>query len=193
MRKLDMRAAVMVSLVLLLSKGLAEADNRSRPPCDKLRGTYAFRLVSVKSFAAESGTSGLADAPYQDILRVGVLKIKGDCSVTGDVRATIDDNNGNTRLVLFNWTGTVTPSTPNLEGELNVSPDPSSLVCRDSTVAGKPTVTCPTAADGSPVEGAEEYEYVVVKGERALELIQSDNVGGGAKIFMTGRAAKQEE
>ncbi len=184
MRKLGILGACAVTsfLILLLSEGLAEASN----PCEKLKGNFAFRLVSVKSFSAESGTSGLAGAPHQDILRVGVLTIQGNCTLTATVRATVDDNNGLTRLVHFTWTGTASTPVGGL-GELRVHPGTPS--CFDSTAftfsGGKPAVTCPT-----DVEGDEEYEYVIVK-ERGLELIQSDNAGGGgAKIFMTGRAQR---
>src|SRR5881397_349072 len=103
MRKLRIlvACAVLASFAFLqVSDGTAEASGA----CGKIKGDYAFRLTSFKSFSAESlATSGLATAPYQDILRVGILKIADSCQVTADVRATIDNNAGATRLVVFKW------------------------------------------------------------------------------------------
>src|SRR5438132_11487870 len=188
-----LRALLAFGVVLIVTLSLANvpqaaADSaKGAPPkCDSITGAYAFRLVSLKSFSAESpAMSGLATAPYQDILRVGVLAIDGSCTLTATVRATVDDNSGATRLVIFTWTGMAFPAGD--LGELRVHP--GTPACFDSTMftfsGGKPPTGCPAA-----VEGDEAYEYVIVHGH-GLDLIQSDNLGGGAKIFMTGRAEKR--
>jgi hypothetical protein len=178
MRKPTILGACLV-VSLLLGEGLAEAQG-----CGNLAGNYAFRLVSLKSFSADTN-AGLETngAPYQDILRVGVLTIRRDCTLAASVRATIDNNQGATRLVLFRWMGRAFPEGGRL-GELRVRPA-GEQICRDSTLytfqGGKPETLCP-----ADIEGAEEYEYVITR--EGLELIQSDNAGGGAKIFMTGQA-----
>ncbi|PYM37079.1 MAG: hypothetical protein DME17_08460 [Candidatus Rokuibacteriota bacterium] len=180
---------VLLTVTLSLAnvpQAAAASANGAPSKCDSITGAYAFRLVSLKSFSAESPVaSGLATAPYQDILRVGILAIDENCALTATVRATVDDNTGTTRLVIFTWTGVAFPAGD--LGELRVRP--GRPACFDSTLftfsGGKPPTGCPAA-----VEGDEEYAYVVVHGH-GLDLIQSDNAGGGAKIFMTGRAEKR--
>lgn len=184
MRKLAILGACAVmasSLILLANNGSAQASG-----CENLEGRYAFRLTSLKSFSADDpAQGGVLGAPYQDILRVGILRINANCSLTADLRATIDNNAGATRLVVFTWTGTALPSTTAGLGELRVQPGPQT--CHDSTLftfaGGKPVTACPP-----DIEGDEEYEYVTTRD--GLELIQSDNRGGGAKIFLTGTAQR---
>ena len=49
-------------------------------------------------------------------------------------------------------------------------------------------VACPT-----DVEGHEDYAFVfTARGGKRLELIQTDNAGGGSKIFLTGAATAHE-
>lgn len=143
---------------------------------EHVKGTYSFTMEPVKSFAADSynGASedpaGLSSAPRQDIMRVGVFTADGAGHITnGHTIATTDTNDGVTKVIDFIWTGTYT-------------------VNADGT--GTLTIKDPGVAD----EGAETYAFVINwKGEnKTLDLIQTDNVGGGAKIFMKGQARKQK-
>ena len=170
-----------------------------------LKGTYAFRMVPVKSFSADNASlSGLDSAPYQDILRVGVFTATPDTtpgaatgSLSGKTIATIDNNSGSTRVVVFSWTGHYGM---NADGTGVFTVDaPTTVSCFDSTspVAPPgtsspyppppPSVTCPTS-----VEGPESYAFVIGKGHHDLQFIQTDNDGGGAKIFLTGEGRKRE-
>ena len=49
-------------------------------------------------------------------------------------------------------------------------------------------IACP-----ADVEGHEDYAFVFsARGGKRIEFIQTDNAGGGAKIFMTGVATATE-
>ena len=80
-----------VSALALAFVGHVAADGPSFNASDfgrTVNGTrFAFRMVPVKSFSSDNATSsGLAGAPRQDILRVGVLTAKADadsCTTTG--------------------------------------------------------------------------------------------------------------
>jgi hypothetical protein len=140
-----------------------------------LSGTFMFRLVPAESFAPflnpltcpNAPDAGVCSAPRQDILRVGVITFDGNGNVTGHTIATTDD--GQTTVVKdFNFNGTYTVN-PDGTGTLSISPTMS-----------------------IPDEGAETYSFVFVKGDvnRAgtVDLTETDNDGGGAKIFLTGKA-----
>ena len=146
-----------------------------------LSGAYSFRLVPVVSFApfydadaTGEPDSGVNSAPRQDILRVGVMTFDGKGNVTGHVLATTD--NGLTTVALdFNFTGTYTV---NSDGTGTLSTTPSS---GNISVPGEGTV-----------EGAETYSIVINTAGGShpgtVELAETDNQGGGAKIFLTGKA-----
>lgn len=157
-----------------------------------LKGTYSFRLTPVVSFAAYAGTvtagdpAGLGAAPRQDILRVGVFTADGLGGVSGHTVATTDTNTGATWVVDFTWTGTYIV---NLDGTgklsittITVAPPP---ICTDST-------TNTVVACLGTEEGAETYAIVVNNQaeEKTVDLTETDNFGGGAKIFMTGQARR---
>ena len=140
-----------------------------------LSGTFTFRLVPAQSFAAffnsvtcpNAPDSGICGAPRQDILRVGVITFNGTGGVTGHIIATTDD--GQTTVVKdFNVNGTYTVNADGT-GTLSISP------------------TSPIAD-----EGTETYAFVLSKGgangPATVNLIETDNDGGGAKIFLTGKA-----
>jgi hypothetical protein len=190
--------------------------------------TFAFRMEPVKSFSSDNsnqtttvGGSGLADAPRQDILRVGVLTAKADvdsCTVTGSVTtctpsthgtltgrtiATTDTNTGATKVIVFNWTGEFKVNMDGT-GVFTVNA-PTALSCFDSTAAvlfatpigaapGPPPPPAITTPANCPLtdEGAETYAFVIVVSREKIEFIQTDNSGGGAKIFLTGGARKQD-
>jgi hypothetical protein len=149
-----------------------------------LSGSFSFRLVPAESFAPffnpvtcpSTPDAGVCTAPRQDILRVGVMTFDGAGNVSGHTLATTD--NGQTTVVLdFNFTGTVTV---NLDGTGTLSIAPSS---GNTTIPGEGTV-----------EGPETYSIVISKKSIAnnrtttVELAETDNDGGGAKIFLTGQA-----
>jgi hypothetical protein len=151
-----------------------------------LSGTYTFRVVPVVSFApwydndaVGEPDSGVNTAPRQDILRVGVITFDGHGNVTGHALATTD--NGKTTVVLdFNFTGTCTVNTDGT-GTLSITPSSGTI-----SVPGEGTV-----------EGAETYSFVINRGGGSrpgtVDLAETDNVGGGAKIFLTGKAVSRSE
>ncbi len=177
---LKSRLVVLVALIaapLLTVAVGAEAASFTK---SSLSGKYAFRLTGEKSFAAESGTSGLDTAPRQDILRVGAFTSGGGGAVTGHTLATTDDNNGYTVLIDFTWKGSYTVNSDGT-GTLTVS-SVSLTSCRDESGP----ITC-----DSNWEGAETYSIVLSAGNTTIDMVQTDNSGGGAKIFLTGQAKKQ--
>ena len=127
--------------------------------------TFAFRMVPVKSFSSDNATSsGLANAPRQDILRVGVLTAKADAdsctttgtppvttctpsthgTLTGRTIATTDTNGGVTRVIVFDWTGQYTVN-PNGTGVFIINDPPlTAQSCFNSTLP------VPTSTPASP-------------------------------------------
>ncbi len=156
-----------------------------------LKGTFSFRLVPAKSFSVDdlSDPGGLATAPRQDILRVGVFTADGAGNITaGHTLATTDTNAGATVLIDFTWTGSYTVNSDGT-GTLKINDPPlSAQTCTDTTAASPSPGTCATDE-----EGAETYAIVINRhGEdKTVDLVQTDNVGGGAKIFQTGQAKRQ--
>src|SRR5205823_5901429 len=140
-----------------------------------LSGTFMFRLVPTESFAPflnpktcpSAPDAGVCTAPRQDILRVGVITFDGSGGVTGRTISTTDDGQS-TVVKDFNFSGTYTMN-PDGTGTLSISP----------TIA---------TAD----EGPETYSFVLNKGNvnrpSTVDLAETDNTGGGAKIFLTGKA-----
>ncbi len=183
-------------------------------------GTYAFHMTPVKSFSSDNGTaSGLATAPYQDILRVGVLTATPDGSsfpahgsLSGNTIATIDNDAGSTRVAVFSWTGHYGVNA-NGTGVFTVEAlAPSTTVtCFDSAdnsvaaPATAPPYPPPPLAGTAPsgqtcdfglstsVEGPESYAFVIVRSTNHIEFVETDNGpgGGGAKIFLAGAATRQ--
>src|SRR5437588_3421802 len=140
-----------------------------------LSGTFMFRLVPAESFAPflnprtcpNAPDAGVCSAPRQDILRVGVITFDGSGGVTGHTLSTTDDGQS-TVVKDFNFSGTYTVN-PDGTGTLSISP------------------TAPIAD-----EGPETYFFVLNKGDvnrpSTVDLAETDNTGGGAKIFLTGKA-----
>lgn len=156
-----------------------------------LKGTYSFRLVPAKSFSADApgDPGGIGGAPRQDTLRVGVFTANGAGAITaGHTLATTDTNAGATLLIDFSWTGTYAVN-PDGTGSLSVNtPTFPFNSCTDTTASPPAAGACV-----SSFETAETYAIVLNRhgDDKTVELIQTDNVGGGAKIFMTGQAKKQ--
>lgn len=177
---LKSRLVVLVALIaapLLTVAVGAEAAGFTK---SSVAGKYAFRLTGEKSFAAESGTSGLDGAPRQDILRVGVFTSGGNGFLTGHTLATTDDNNGYTVSIDFTWKGNYTVNSDGT-GTLTVY-SVSLTSCTDDSGP----ITC-----DSSWEGPETYSIVLSAGTTTIDMVETDNNGGGAKIFLTGQARKQ--
>jgi len=152
----------------------------------RLQGDYTFRLTPVVSFApfysGGARDSGVLTAPRQDILRVGTLTLDGMGHASGHTIATTDDG-ATTVVVDFTFSGTYTLNADGT-GMLSIATvDVTDASCTPAQAAG----VCAT------FEGPETYAFVVNRhGEqKALSLIQTDNEGGGAKIFLTGEAVRR--
>jgi len=182
---------------------LALTQGRSDHAEDKLKGRYAFRMTPVKSFSADdlANQGGLNSAPRQDILRVGVFTADGKGNLAGHTIATTDTNAGATWIITFDWAGKYTMN-PDGTGFFSVDAV-RNLVCTDTTVAHSGSTPHPVTTGGTPlagnvacptdVEGHEDYAFLfTARGGKRLELIQTDNAGGGAKVFLTGAAAAHE-
>lgn len=121
---------------------------------------------------------------------MGVFTIKNDCSVSGRTITTTDDNAGVTKIIDFKWAGLVTAVSPDGTGRLSGNPTDTEVINSGVDGSGNPIdqVITPCGA----LEGPERYAFVFNKhGGKSLELIQIDNDGGGAKIFLTGRAERR--
>lgn len=193
---LGMMLALITVLWLIVPQASAADENR-------LKGPYSFRMVPVKSFSSDApgDPAGLASAPRQDILRVGVFTADGKGNLQGHTVATTDTNTGATWIITFDWTGKYTL---NADGTGFFSVDTiSNLVCTDTTVSHTGNTPHPAAVGGTPlagniscpadVEGHEDYAFVFsTPGGKRMEFIQTDNDGGGAKVFLTGVATAHE-
>ena len=167
-----------------------------------INGVYAFRMTPAKSFTADAPADpgGIAGAPRQDVLRVGVFTADGAGNLSGHTLATADTDQGNTWLVTFDWAGKYIVNS-NGTGYFSVDTI-TNMVCTDMTVDHTGSTPHPAAAGGTPlagnvacptgtaaVEGHEDYAFVFsTAGGKQLQFIETDNAGGGAKIFMTGTA-----
>ena len=198
-----------ISALALIFLGRTGADDPSFRARD-LKGTYAFQMVPVKSFSSDNGTvSGVGTAPYQDILRVGVLTATPDSgtsahgSLSGTTIATIDNNAGSTRVVAFCWTGHYGVN-PAGTGVFTIEalasscpPYAANINCYDSAnnaVAGPgatppypppPPLGAPAAPQtcdfgtATSVEGPESYAFVIAKSHHDFKFAQTDNGPGG--------------
>jgi hypothetical protein len=169
---------------LLLAVCISPLAAAAAPPFSaaNLTGYWGFQLQPAKSLSAVApgDPGGVATAPRQDILRVGVIHFDGATAVDGHMIATTDDNNGVTVIVDFFFTGTYTMNTTGI-GTMSITP-----VGIDDT---RCTPTQP-AGNCATFEGPETYAITFTR-NRGLSFAQTDNVGGGAKIFLAGEAQKQ--
>lgn len=198
MTKTRVGALVITAAVLLLALtmgaqakkgGQGSGNNEHDDPLtnESLEGTFSFRLVPATSFApfydgtAGKPDSGVATAPRQDILRVGVFTADGNGNITaGHTIATTDD--GLTTVIIdFTFTGSYSVNADGT-GSLSTTPTVTDASCTPAQATG----VCAT------FEGSETYAIVINRhGEdNTVDMIQTDNVGGGAKIFMTGQAKR---
>jgi len=185
-----MRLTLSAALAALFCGSLAVADEAAVNPHFKVqsfKGAYSFRLTPATSFAPfYDGTngkdSGVVTAPRQDVLRVGTFQADGKGNVTGHTIATTDD--GLTTVVIdFTFSGTYTVNDDGT-GTLTVS---------TVTVTDASCTPAQAAGDCATFEGPETYAFVLNNhGEQKLvSLIETDNDGGGAKIFLTGDAKRR--
>ncbi len=185
-----------LAIALLLSPLAAQAQSApAKPKMNKhhFKGDYTFRLGPATSFAPwYDGTngkdSGVITAPRQDILRVGTFTASatpgpgGTGTIAGHTIATTDD--GLTTVVIdFTWSGTFTISDDGT-GKLDVTA---------VTVDDASCTPAQAPGDCATFEGPESYAFVINRhGEnKTVSLIQTDNDGGGAKIFLTGDAKRR--
>jgi hypothetical protein len=168
---------------------------------------WVFRMSPAKSFSAASpgDFGGVASAPRQDVLRVGFFVSDGAGNLTGHTLATTDTDAGKTWLVAFDWTGKYVANSDGT-GFFSVDTiDSSTMSCTDMTVAHSGPTPHPVASGGLPamgntacptgaaaIEGHEDYAFVGAGGSHVLHFIETDNSGGGAKIFMAGTAVRQD-
>lgn len=172
--------------VLLLAVQLSGGVARAAVPHfsgSSLGGRWAIQLRPGTSFTASwnltGDAGGLAGAPRQDVLRVGVMEFDGATVVqNGHMIATTDDNNGNTVVIDYTFTGTYTINADGI-GTINITP----AVVDASCTPVQPPGNC------AAFEGPETYAISIKKD--VLQMVQTDNVGGGAKIFMEGEAIRQ--
>jgi hypothetical protein len=190
MRKLVLALAG-VCLVAFTAAGARAGDKEDdgENGLRRLKGTYTFRLTPATSFApvydGSSGKpdSGVASAPRQDILRIGVFTSDGAGNLSGHAIATTDD--GLVTLIIdFAFSGTYTV---NADGTGIAQLVPGTInSCKDGNggVSGE---------DCAAFEGVEMFAFVLNShgDDKTVDLIQIDNAGGGAKIFLTGQAKKR--
>ncbi len=182
--------AIAVTIVALAAVSPSQAATKY--VVNSFKGTFAFQMHGITSFApffdGSSGktNSGIASAPRQDIMRVGVFTSDGKSNLVGRTIATTDD--GITTIVIdYSWTGLFTIVTNGL-GTITIKAPTSSDIHSCKTGDGTPQSGCET------FEGPETYAFVITGNSRtkALILTETDNPGGGAKIFMTGAAWTQD-
>ena len=174
-----------------LALAVATASEAAKFKASSLKGTFVFQLHGVTSFAPfYDGTAGktnssIATAPRQDIMRVGVFASDGKGNLAGRTISTTDDGIS-TVVIDYNWTGTYSVSTNgDGTGTMTINAPTSINSCKSGD--GIPQSGCET------LEGTETYAIVIsgdTKG-KAVGMIQTDNAGGGAKIFLTGGARTQ--
>jgi len=187
MKKLGVPAVMLAGVLLLVLTVGASA--KGRDDNFRAKGLYAFRLVPVTSFAPFNPASGVATAPRQDILRVGVFTADGKGNISGHAIATTD--NGLTTLVIdYNFSGTYKLNSDGT-GTVSIIPTTPFNSCTDGD--GK-SIAFGDGDCTSSSEGPETYAIVVSTfgPDKPVSLIQTDNAGGGAKIFLTGEARRMQ-
>src|SRR6202521_5620732 len=97
-----------IAVVAMVAASTSQAATRY--VASNLKGVFAFQLHGLTSFApffdGSSGktNSGIASAPRQDIMRVGVFTSDGKSNLVGRTIATTDDGIS-TVVIDYNWTG----------------------------------------------------------------------------------------
>jgi len=185
--------------------GLATAPGVAKS--GSIKGRYAFRMTPAKTFSANApgDPASVGSSPRQDILRVGVFTADEKGNLNGHTIATTDTIKGETWVVTFDWSGKYSLNGHGT-GFLPVD-NVTNVVCTDMPVAHSGPAPHPVTAGGTPlaanvtyptgdaaIEGHEDYAFVFsTTGGKQLQLIETDNAGGGAKIFLTGTASAVED
>ena len=201
------KRSVVLSAVILAGLGTIPVFGSHSDASHSLNGTFAFRMTPAKSFSADAPNDpgGIDKAPRQDVLRVGVFTADGAGNLAGHTLATTDTDDGKTWLVEFDWAGKYIVNS-NGTGYFSVD-TLTNMVCTDMTVSHTGPTPHPAATGGTPlvgnvacptgtsaIEGHEDYAFVFsTTGGKEFQFIETDNDGGGAKIFMTGTATRQQD
>jgi hypothetical protein len=178
-----------IAVVAMVAVSTSQAATRY--VASNLKGVFAFQLHGQTSFApffdGSSGktNSGIATVPRQDIMRCGVFTCDGKSNLVGRTIATTDDGIS-TVVIDYNWKGLFTISTNGL-GTITIHAPTNSDINSCKTGDGTPQGGC------AAFEGVETYVFVISGSTRARSIIltETDNAGGGAKIFLTGAAWTQ--
>jgi hypothetical protein len=153
-----------------------------------LTKTWALRLGPATSFAAIDPTNAgnvtppsPPGAPRQDVMRVGWINFDGFGGAHGQMIATTDDSGGNTVIVNYLWLGSYTMNSDGT-GTLSILP---------VTIPDTACTPMQAMGDCATFEGPETYAFSFSKARQEIELIQTNHVGVGAKIFLRGNAQLQ--
>ena len=186
-------AAALGTIAVLVGYASVSAPAASQAVrCYDLAGKYTYHLNSLKSFSADA-YNGASDDPgdlagslAQSVLRVGVFTIEQNCSVSsGRAITTNDTDTGATRSIDLNFSGTITQNSDGT-GAMVITFG-STNACSDMTVDP------PSSAGACDFSGIKErYAVVFNKKAKTVDMIQTNNVGGGAKIFLTGVAQRRD-
>ena len=182
-------AAIIGVLASCLMGNVAHA---AAPSCNDLAGKYTYHLNPAKSFSpdayngADDDPGNLAGALPQSFLRVGVFTIEQNCSVSsGRAISTNDSETGATRTIDLNFSGTVAANSDGTGTMVIIFGGTNS--CTDLTVDP------PSSAGACDFSGVKErYTVVFNKKLKTVDMIQTSNVGGGAKIFLTETAQRRD-
>ena len=193
MEKKSIRVILLVGILLLAFSGGAYAKSSGGDGGNgsfsktSLKGTYSFRFVPATSFAPFISGSDAAGAPRQDILRVGVFTADGKGNLTGGHTIATTDDGLTTVIIDFKWTGTYTVNSDGTGTLIIEGPSAGDI---KTCVTGDNPPKLVTGCEG--FEGRETYAFVLNNhGEdKLVSLTETDNNGGGAKIFLTGEAKR---
>lgn len=170
---------------LFLAVCMSPLGAAAAPPFSaaNLTGYWGFQLQPAKglSAVAPGDPAGVATAPRQNVLVVGVIHFDGATAVDGRMIATTDDQTGTTIIIDFFFNGTYTMNTTGI-GTMSIAP-----------VGIDDTRCTPTQAPGvcATLEGPQTYAITMTR-NRGLSFTETDNAGAPvAKIFLAGEAQKQ--
>ena len=154
-----------------------------------LRGRYVYHLDPATSFGGTvlGDAAGVTAALRQNVARVGYIDWDGLGNVL-NARAFVvtDDNNGDTIVIDYIWTGTYTVK-PDGTGTLTATTATTmDTGCTPVQAPGN----CQTILDSTGA-ALETYSLVVGKRYSTVSLAETDHSAAGAKIFLNGEAIRQ--
>lgn len=154
-----------------------------------LRGRYVYHLDPATSFGGNAlgDPAGVTAALRQNVMRVGYIDWDGLGNVL-NARAFVvtDDNNGDTIVIDYIWTGTYTV---NPDGTGTLTATTATTTDSGCTPVQAPGA-CQTTLDGTGA-ALETYSLVVGKRYSTVSLAETDHPVPGAKIFLNGEAIRQ--